>query len=179
MGRLTHRTAPGLTYFVTTKTWRNHAVFQVTENAHILIQSLIRYRDNGAYLLHEFVVMPDHVHLLLTPTNQTSLEKAVQLIKGGSSHEIHQQRGNISQIWSSGFHEESVRDHNDYSRKTDYIRMNPVHAHLVERPEDWPHSSATQGIRLDPEPERLRILSSGAKAHQEREAIVGAKTPTP
>lgn len=179
MGRLTHRTAPGFTYFVTTKTWQNHAVFQVIENAQILIQSLIRYRDNGAYLLHDFVVMPDHIHLLLTPTGRTSLEKAMQLIKGGSSHEIHQQCGNKSQVWSSGFHEESVRDHNDYSRKTEYIHMNPVHAHFVERPEDWPHSSAMKGVRMDPEPERLRIPSSGAKAHLERAAIVGAKAPTP
>ena len=65
MGRLTHRMAPGFTYFVTTKTWENRAIFQVPENAQILIQCMIHYRDKGAYLLHEFVVMPDHLHLLL------------------------------------------------------------------------------------------------------------------
>src|SRR4029077_163441 len=179
MGRLIHRTATGFTYFVTTKTWQNHAIFQVPENSQILIRCMIHYRDKGAYLLHEFVVMPDHIHLLLTPTDQTSLEKAMQLIKGGSSHEIHQQRGNKMQIWQPGFHEESVRDDNDYSRKTEYIRMNPVHAHFVERPEDWSYSSAARGIRMDPEPERLRIPSSGAKAVVPKQGIVGAKAPTP
>jgi len=83
MGRLTHRTAPGLTYFVTTKTWDSHAIFQVPENARILIEYMMRYREQGAYLLHEFVVMPDHLHLILTPGDDTSLERAMQFIKGG------------------------------------------------------------------------------------------------
>src|SRR5579863_5610181 len=98
MGRLGHRTAPGCTYFVTTKTWENRTIFQVTENAEILIKCLLEYRDKRAYLLHEFVVMPNHLHLLLTPGDETSLEKAMQFIKGGSSHRIHQQRENKIQI---------------------------------------------------------------------------------
>ncbi len=179
MGRLTHRTVLGHTYFVTTKTWENRAVFQVPENVQILIQCMIQYRDKRSYLLHEFVVMPDHLHLLLTPSDGTSLEKAMQLVKGGSSHEIHRQRGNKIQIWNPGFHEESVRDHQDYRRKTEYIHMNPVRAHLAERPEDWPHGSATGGFRLDAEPERLRISTSGAKAPFSAGANVGAKAPTP
>jgi len=179
MGRLTHRTAPGHTYFVTTKTWDNRAIFQVAENAQVLIQCMIRYRDKGSCLLHEFVVMPDHLHLLLTPTDETSLEKAMQLIKGGSSHEIHQQRGNKIEIWNPGFHEESVRDHQDYRRKAEYIRMNPVRAHLAETPEDWPYSSAAGGFRLDDEPERLKISTSGAKAPVSEGRNVGAKAPTP
>src|SRR5580700_8644668 len=103
MGRLTHRTAPGFTYFVTTKTWENGAIFQASEAAKILIRCMIHYRDKGSYLLHEFVVMPDHLHLLLTPAENTSLEKAMQLIKGGSSHQIHQQPGRKIPIWSPGF----------------------------------------------------------------------------
>ena len=74
MGRLTHRTAPGCSYFVTTKTWENRAIFQVKENAEILIRCMFEYRDRGAYLLHEFVVMPNHLHLLITPGGETSLE---------------------------------------------------------------------------------------------------------
>jgi putative transposase len=84
MGRLQHRTAPGCTYFVTTKTWANRTVFQVTEVAEIMVEILLRHRTAGAYLLHEFIVMPDHLHLLLTPGSTTTLEKAMQLIKGGS-----------------------------------------------------------------------------------------------
>ena len=88
-----HRIAPLSSYFVTTKCAQGRSIFQVPENAQIFIDALYRYRAKGAYLLHEFVLMLDHVHLLFTPLDATTLEKAMQLIKGGSSFEIHKQRG--------------------------------------------------------------------------------------
>jgi putative transposase len=155
MGRLQHRIAPGFTYFVTTKTWQSRA---------ILMECLLHYRDKGNYLLHELVVMPNHLHLLLTPGDKTSLEKAIQLIKGGSSHAIHQQSGTKMQIWQAGFHEESVRDVADFQRKAKYIEHNPVEARLVENAADWPYGSASSKFQLDAPPERLKSVSSGAKA---------------
>ncbi len=156
MGRLRHRTVPGCTYFVTTDTWQNREIFRVLEVAEIVTQRIVCCRDQGAYLLHEFVVMPSHPHLLLTPGDTTTLEKALQLIKGGSSHEIHERRGHKMEIWQPGFHEWTVRDAQDYQAKVEYIRMNPVQARLAERPEDWPYGSANGKIRMDPVPERLR-----------------------
>jgi putative transposase len=179
VSRLTHRTAPRSTYFVTTKTWESRALLQASEPANTLIECLLRYRDGGAYLLHEFVVMPNHLHLLLTPEGGHSLEKCVQLIKGGSSHEIHQRQKSKMPLWQSGFHEETVRDRNDYQSKMMYIRMNPVHAHLVEKPEDWTQSSTCGRSVLDPMPEKFKGVSSGAKAPFKGGPNVGAKAPTP
>jgi putative transposase len=176
MAGLTHRTAPGCTYFVTTKTWENRAIFQVAENAEILIRCMLDYRDRGAYLLHEFVVMPNHLHLLLTPGGETSLEKAMQFIKGGSSHQIHHQRENKIQIWSSGFHEATVRDMEDFEARRHYVRMNPVEAGLAAQAQDWAYSSASGTFALDLAPGRVY---SGAKAPFVGGAIVGAKAPTP
>jgi putative transposase len=157
---------PGFTYFITTKTWENRPIFQVPENAAILLQCILRHRSAGAYLLHEFVIMPNHLHLLITPSDEASLERAMQLIKGGSSHAIHQQRGNKMQIWQHGFHEESVRDLSDYALKAKYIRNNPLHVGLAEKPEDWLYGSAAKRFTIDAPPERLKIGSSGAKAPQ-------------
>jgi putative transposase len=176
MARLTHRTAPECTYFVTTKTWENRTIFQVAENAEILIKCMLEYRDRGAYLLHEFVVMPNHLHLLLSPGDETSLEKAMQFIKGGSSHRIHQERENKIQIWSSGFHEATIRDAEDFEARRHYIRMNPVEAGLAARPEDWAYGSASERFALDLVPVRA---SSGAKAPFAVSGNVGAKAPTP
>ena len=97
-----HRTVSGCTYFVTTKAWGNRSLFQVTETADIAVEIFLRHRDAGAYLLHEFVLMPDHLHLLLTPGRTTTLEKTVQLIKGGSSYEIHKRRGHRMEVWQPG-----------------------------------------------------------------------------
>jgi REP element-mobilizing transposase RayT len=124
--------------------------------AEILVQRILACRDRAAYLLHEFVVMPNHFHILLTPGEATSLEKAVQLIKGGSSHEIHQQTGNHMEIWQVGFHDWTIRDSEDYRTKVGYIQLNPVQAHLVDRPEDWPFGSACGKFVLDPAPEKFK-----------------------
>jgi putative transposase len=172
MGRLTHRTSPGWTYFVTTKAWQGVSVFQVAEAAEIVITKILEYRDKGNYLLHEFVLMPNHLHLILTPADSVSLEKTIQLIKGGSSHEIHKVRPAKLQIWQPGFHESRVKDLLEYRNKADYIRFNPVTAKLVERPEDWTYGSVGGKYKLDPIPQ-------GLKPTDLKSANVGAKAPTP
>ena len=133
---------------------------------------MFHYRERNVYLLHEFVVMPDHLHLLLTPSATTSLEKAIQLIKGGSSHAIHKQRGHKMEICQEGFHDWTVRDAHDWQTKVEYIRLNPVRAKLAPKPEDWPYSSASGRFRLDPVPDRYLLIASGAKA-----PILPAQTP--
>jgi len=174
-----HRTAPGSSYFITTKCWQGRSVFQVPQIAEILVQTMARCRDRGDYLLHEFVVMPNHIHLLLTPSSTTSLEKAVQLIKGGSSHEIHRQCERTMEIWQEGFHEWTIRDTNDWQTKADYIRMNPVRAKLVEKAERWPYSSASCQFKLDVVPERYRSAASGAKAPFSSASTPGLKPRPP
>jgi putative transposase len=171
MGRLRHQAFSGATYFVTTKCWQNIAVFQVTESVEILIRKMLEYRDKGSYALHEFVIMPNHLHVLITPGSSTSLERAMQLIKGGSSHEIHRLRRRDSPIWQSGFHESRVRDARDYESKLDYIYFNPVVARLVEMPQDWAFGSASGEYHLDPIPQRLK--PNGEHPN------VGPKGPTP
>jgi putative transposase len=172
MGRLTHRTSPGSTYFVTTKCWQNMPVFQVCEVATIAVDKLLEYRSAGNYLLHEFVLMPNHLHVILTPANSISLEKTIQLIKGGTSHEVHRVRAKRSQIWQPGFHESRIRNAMDYRTKSDYVRFNPVVAKLVEQPQDWSFGSASGKYQLDPIPQGLKPRISFT-------LNVGAKAPTP
>ena len=159
-----HRTAAGSSYFVTTKCWQGRCVFQVREIARIFAETLFHYRDESAYLLHEFVLMPNHVHLLITPGGTMSLERAVQLIKGGSSRRIHEQGNQAIEIWQKGFYDWTIRDANDWSTKVQYIRMNPVRAKLVDEPGDWPYSSASNRFAMDPAPRKYLGAASGAKA---------------
>jgi putative transposase len=156
MSKPHHRTSSGRTYFVSSATWERRALFQVPRTAELLVARIVACRERGAYLLHEFVVMPDHFHLLLTPAETTSLEKAVQLIKGGFSFEFQKQSGNRMEIWQVGFHDWTIRDGEDYRAKVRYIHMNPVQAHLVERPEDWSYASACGKFVLDPVPEKFK-----------------------
>jgi putative transposase len=172
LGRLTHRTAPGWTYFVTTKSWQSTALFQVEAIAEIVMAKPFEYREKKNYLLHEFVLMPNHLHVILTPADSVSLERALQLIKGGSSYEIHRVRGGKMQIWQLGFHESRVKNSVEYATMADYVRFNPVTAKLVEKPEDWPFGSACGRYPLDPIPQGLKPRSIPTDN-------VGPKGPTP
>ncbi len=172
MARLQHRTMPGCTFFITTKSFQSTPLFQVHAAADIIVAKLLHYRDANAYQLHAFVLMPNHLHLLLTPGRTSSLERAMQLIKGASAHDIHKQLGSRNEIWQAGFHEATIRDEADYHSRIRYIHQNPVTAQLVANPADWKWSSASQLYPLDPIPQ-------GLKPKIKQNANVGAKAPTP
>ena len=179
MSQLKHRTHPGSSYFITTECAENRSVFQVTENSKILIAILFKYRDQQAYQLHEFVVMPNHLHLLLTPNDVTSLERCIQFIKGASSHEIHKQQSIKLEIWQKSFHDWTIRDENDWLEKVQYIRMNPVRAKLLGSPEAWFFYSANREFVLDPIPEKYEKASSAAKAAIAPDQLLGLKPQLP
>jgi hypothetical protein len=88
--------------------------------------------------------------VILTPAAVTSLEKSVQLIKGGSSFGIHKVRGQKMQIWQAGFHESRVTSWMDDQAKGDYLRFNPAALKLVARPELWPCGSACDEFVIAP-----------------------------
>ena len=125
------------TYFVTSATFERCRLFQVARHAEIVIEALQHYRSVGHYKLHAFVVMPDHMHLLLTPQGIT-IERAVGLIKGGSSHRLDSR----FPVWQKGFHERRMRDAQEFLARKEYVHLNPVRARLVTRPEEYPYSSA-------------------------------------
>jgi putative transposase len=81
----TRASRPG-TFFVTSGTYNRRRLFQVERYAELRVETLQHYPAEGHYKLHTFVVMPDHLHLLLTP--QETLERAIGLIKGGFSHRL-------------------------------------------------------------------------------------------
>jgi REP element-mobilizing transposase RayT len=76
------------TYFVTANVLEKRSLFQVEKIARLFIEILQNYREQRKYLLHEFVVMPDHLHLILTP-NGITLERAMQFVKGGFSFQLN------------------------------------------------------------------------------------------
>ena len=140
--------SPPGTYFVTFETWQRRRLFVVEDYVRLFLKTLYGYRRQGKYQLHEFVVMPEHVHLLLTPARDVTLERALQLIKGGYSHAFGLEfRG--GEVWQRGFTDHRIRDIRDFSGHRDYIHRNPVKRGLVESPELYRYSSAYPGYKLD------------------------------
>jgi putative transposase len=147
------------TFFVTSVTWRRRRLFQTDVNAEFLLRILFDYRDQRRFLLHEFVVMPDHFHLILTPAPTVSLEKAMQFIKGGFSYRFKKEAGFQMDIWEKSFTNHRIRDSQDFESHRQYVYMNPVRAALVDSPASYPYSSAHPGRALDAVPQRLKPVA--------------------
>jgi putative transposase len=139
------------TFFVTANTAGRRRLFQVFSNADLFLIVLRDDRGRGRYEIHAFVVMPDHIHLLLTPGPDVSLERAMQFIKGGFSFRLRSK----TKVWQESFAWERMKDARGYAAHRDYIHANPVRQHLCVAAEDFAYSSA-RGEGIDPAPAHLR-----------------------
>jgi putative transposase len=137
------------TYFVTSNTQDRLSVFQVEPWARVFLKTLYQYKNEGKYLLHQFVLMPDHVHLLITPLEPTTLERALQMIKGGSAYQLRQAGREKESVWQKGYTDRRVRNSAEYLEMLEYIQQNPVKAGLVARAEEYRYGSAYPGYKLD------------------------------
>ncbi|HEX3967821.1 MAG TPA: transposase [Edaphobacter sp.] len=148
---ITQRLKPQ-TYAITILTHGRHRHFQRTANAELFIYTLTSYRDAGKFLLHGFVVMPDHIHTLMTPSE--SIAKAIQLIKGGYSHAVRQQ--SPGEIWHTGYHEHRIRDLQDFEAQKQYIANNPIRKGHT----NYPHVHTANSVLLDPPSHLMEQLCS-------------------
>jgi putative transposase len=130
-------------------------IFKNADAAELLIDTLYFYRGEGRFELHEFVIMPDHFHLIITPEERIPLEKAVQYIKGGYATAARRELG-LSGVWQPKPTNHRIRDAADYEKHRDYIFDNPVRAGLTPHPEDFPFSSAKRRENLDLRPPALK-----------------------
>jgi putative transposase len=162
-----HATNNSQRYFVTAKTWESRALFRAEPWARLFFEDLLLHRDS--YRLHEFVLMPDHFHLLITPS--IALERAVQFIKGGFSYRAKRELGTNAEIWQRGFSDHRIRDGEDYEMHVHYIHLNPVKKHLCDTPSAYRYSSAYPGWKLDPVPQGLKPITFDGSVVGTAEAV--------
>ncbi len=149
MGRIARRVRQPGVYFVTADTWQRRQLFAKPDPAAILLEQIVECRQRGFYKLHAFVIMPEHFHILLTPGDDASLEKAMQMIKGGSAYKMRRQSASKFPVWQPGYHDRWIRNAEEYQARKRYIESNPVAARLADKPEEYALSSAAGNIALD------------------------------
>jgi putative transposase len=147
-------------YFITASTFQRTPLFRKEPMARLFAEVLFHYRDKKNYLLYEFVVMLDHFHLLLSPT--ISLERSLQLIKGGFSYRARKELEFAGEIWEKSFYDRRVRGVEDYYNFKHYLRRNPIKQGLAIAPADYPYSSARPEFLMDEVPQRLKPSSLSA-----------------
>jgi putative transposase len=140
------------TYAITILAFQRHRHFQRTANAELFIATLFHHRDKNRFQLHAFVVMPDHIHVLITPATNESTAKCIQYLKGGYSFAARKQ----GEIWHSGYHEHRIRDANDFISQSRYIANNPARKQLADHA--YVHTRFLD--RLDPMPAHLSFVTN-------------------
>jgi REP element-mobilizing transposase RayT len=100
--------------------------------------------DHGRrYDLHAVVVMPDHVHLLVSPLRDEkgwpySLPTILKLLKGTSARSVNRLSGSCGPVWQAESFDHLLRSQESFEEKLEYIRQNPVRRGLLKKPEDYP-----------------------------------------
>jgi len=111
---------------------------QTERNAGLFIDVLRSLVAERKFELHDFVIMPDHVHLLIEVSNDMTIEKAMQLIKGRFSHRLSHELGYKGEVWQRGFTEEQVMNRESFEMHRVYIAQNPVKAGMVASADEFP-----------------------------------------
>jgi putative transposase len=155
------------TFFVSFAISERRFLLQSDRFCELLLDVIRDNRRKKRMEVHEFVFMPNHVHLLLTPAPDVPLEKAIQFIKGGFSFRAGRELNFRGEVWQKGFNEHRIQDAADYANHVEYMRMNPVNAGLVTRANEWPYSSARLTHEVDPAPPHLQKPSAKAPVLRE------------
>jgi len=127
------------TFFATTKTTAGRPLLQSKRNATLMIDVLRSYVAARKFWLHDFVIMPNHVHLLLTVGGEMTIEKAMQFIKGGFSYRLKRECGYLGEVWQRGFSEVRIENRESFFQHQEYIAANPVKAGLIDSAEKFPY----------------------------------------
>jgi putative transposase len=144
MGTRNHVDLPNEAYFITTATYDRVPSFAKPETAEAFVEELLRLRSELGFLLLSYVVMPDHVHLLIVPGPNAGLARVMQHAKGRFARRFNASNGGQGKLWQARYYETMVRDEDSLQRRVDYIEDNPVEAGLAEDALSYPFSSAAR-----------------------------------
>ena len=127
---------------LTTNVARRRAVFRPEMAAQLFMEVLDGVRLETDFRLLAFVVMPDHVHLVVVPSASHDLGQFMQLLKGRFSRRFNETTGGRGSLWQSRYYERTLRSEGELFAAIEYVHRNPVAAGLARETSAYPWSSA-------------------------------------
>ena len=133
-------------YFVTVCCAKRHQIFVSPPSVRIAVECLQRTQRRLQWQAHKICLMPDHVHLLLSPleNREQSLSPFIQCWKSCVTMRLRQSVA--GQIWQREFFDRLLRSGEKLQEKWEYIRDNPVRAGFCQAAEDYPYSGTAEEI---------------------------------
>src|SRR5512133_2027371 len=143
----------GNSHFVTFSCYRRMRLLDDPVLYELFLEKLECVRNRFSFRLYGYVLMPEHVHLLLSEPDHGTLADALHSLKLSVSKAAHRQcptfakltwglsSSDHSHLWQSRYYDRNIRDHEEFREKLRYIHRNPVKRGLCARPESLPWSS--------------------------------------
>ena len=128
----------GQSHFVTFSCYHRLPSLSSAEAKQAVEAALERVRRSFELCVFGYVVMPEHVHLLIGEPRRQTLAHAIKSLKQGVARRFI---GGAEHFWQKRYYDFNVRNHPQFIEKLRYIHRNPVKRDLCERPEDWQWSS--------------------------------------
>jgi len=148
---LTRFQESGQSHFITFCCYHRQQLFTTNASRQVFKSALERVRRSFRLRLYGYVVMPEHVHLLLSEPEKDTLADALKSLKQGVSRRLLPKMGGPfkpsvglsgeQHFWQKRYYDFNIRNYPQFVEKLRYIHRNPVKAGLCERPEDWEWSS--------------------------------------
>jgi len=141
----------GYSYYLTIVTHHRNPI--LIENITLLRESFRVSKIQFKYKINEIVVLPDHLHMIITPEFSSEYPHIVRTIKQYFSKQcdpkyyahLEQSTSRIKEgyrpVWQKKYYEHTIRDEKDFHEKVTYMYNNPVKHGYVEKEEDWEYSS--------------------------------------
>jgi len=107
-----------------------------------MVQDSLLFFDGERYKLSAWVVMPNHVHSLLTPSAGQQMSRILHSLKSYTASEANKILNSGGRFWQPESFDRYIRDSAHFVSVVKYIENNPVKARLCAQPQDWPYSSA-------------------------------------
>ena len=148
----------GGTYFFTVVTHKRRKILCEPENVSLLRLIFKEVMDNHPFTIDAIVLLPDHLHCILTlPVDDRDFSGRWRLLKGSFSRrcdarykgELSAARKNKKEqaVWQRRFWEHVIRDERDFINHVEYIHYNPVKHGLANAPKEWPYSSFHRSVK--------------------------------
>ena len=125
----------------TTNTVNRELIFTDSKAADVLLEAILFGRRQHWYYLLSFVIMPDHMHLIIIPKDK-NISGCMKSIKGFSARKLNEILGRQGTLWQSGFYDYILDNDEKVLSRINYIEENPLRKGLVTAPEDYKYSSA-------------------------------------
>ena len=125
-------------HFITFSCHRRQPFLDTTYAKNVFERSLEQTRRSYRLFVIGYVVMPEHIHLLVSEPERATLARAIQSLKQSVSQKLNSHHGHF---WQARYYDFNVFTPKKRVEKLDYIHRNAVHRGLIKRREDWPWSS--------------------------------------